>query len=308
MSRDAMKLGALRLASALVAAKSSVTFTRRNKTMVQPKVWFVTGASRGFGRIWTEAALRRGDRVAATARDLKALDDLVATYGDSILALSLDVTDRDAVFEAVRQAHRHFGRLDVILCNAGYGYMGAIEEVVTAEAQANFETNVFGTLSVIQAALPLLRAQSSGHILTLSSIGGVIGFPTGGIYVATKFAVEGMTEALAGEVASFGIKVSIIEPGSFATGFRSSIKAAPAMAEYEAVRQAVFSAFKPEMSGDPLATAAAILKVVDADKPPLRLLLGTGPLPMIKKLYEGRLATWDQWAEVSNAAQGDRAA
>ena len=184
----------------------------------------------------------------------------------------------------------------------------AIEEVAAAEAKANFNTNVFGTLSVIQAALPLLRAQHSGHILTVSSIGGVIGFPTGGIYVATKFAVEGMSEALAGEVASFGIKVSIIEPGSFATGFRSSIKAAPAMAEYEAVRQAVFSAFKPEMAGDPLATAAAILKVIDADKPPLRLLLGTGPLPMIKKLYEGRLATWDQWVKVSNAAQGDRAA
>jgi NAD(P)-dependent dehydrogenase (short-subunit alcohol dehydrogenase family) len=142
----------------------------------------------------------------------------------------------------------------------------------------------------------------------VSSIGGVIGFPTGGIYVATKFAVEGMSEALAGEVAGFGIKVTIIEPGSFATEFRSSMKAPPAMAEYEPVRQAVLSAFKPEMSGDPTATAAAILKVVDADNPPLRLLLGAGPLPMIKKLYEGRLSTWDQWAEVSNAAQGNRAA
>jgi NAD(P)-dependent dehydrogenase (short-subunit alcohol dehydrogenase family) len=303
-----MKFGLATIAPALMAAKSSAMFSRRNKTMAQPKVWFVTGASRGFGRIWTEAALKRGDSVAATARDSKALDDLVAAYGDSVLALSLDVTDRDAVFEAVAQAHRRFGRLDVILCNAGYGYMGAVEEVVTAEAQANFETNVFGTLSVIQAALPLLRAQRSGHILTVSSIGGVIGFPTGGIYVATKFAVEGISEALAGEVASFGIKVTIIEPGSFATGFRSSMKTPPAMAEYEPVRQAVLNAFKPEMSGDPLATAAAILKVVDADNPPLRLLLGTGPLPMIKKLYEGRLNSWDQWAEVSNAAQGDRAA
>jgi NAD(P)-dependent dehydrogenase (short-subunit alcohol dehydrogenase family) len=276
--------------------------------MVQPKVWFVTGASRGFGRIWTEAALERGDKVAATARDVNSLDDLVSAHGDSILALPLDVTDRDAVFGALAQAHRHFGRLDVVLCNAGYGYMGALEEVVTAEAQTNFETNVFGTLSVIQAALPLLRAQRSGHILTVSSIGGVIGFPTGGIYVATKFAVEGMTEALAGEVASFGIRVTIIEPGSFSTGFRSSMKTAPAMAEYEAVRQAVFSSFKPEMSGAPEATAAAILKVVDAEDPPLRLLLGSGPLPMIKKLYEGRLNTWDQWAEVSDAAQGNRAA
>jgi len=276
--------------------------------MAQQKIWFVTGASRGFGRIWTEAALKRGDKVAASARDASALNDLVATYGDSVLPLSLDVTDRDAVFEAVRQAHQRFGRLDVILCNAGYGYMGAIEEAVTAEAHANFETNVFGTLSVIQAALPLLRAQGSGHILTVSSIGGVIGFPTGGIYVATKFAVEGLSEALAGEVAGFGIKVTILEPGSFTTGFRSSLKSAPAMSEYEAVRQAVHSSFKPEMSGNPAATAAAILNVVDADQPPLRLLLGTGPLPMIKKLYEKRLGTWEQWAEVSNAAQGSRAA
>jgi NAD(P)-dependent dehydrogenase (short-subunit alcohol dehydrogenase family) len=291
-----------------VATRIERDIHQEKQNMAQPKIWFVTGASRGFGRIWTEAALKRGDRVVATARESKALDELVAAYGDSILALPLDVTDRDAVFAAVRQAHRHFGRLDVILCNAGYGYMGAIEEVVTAEAEANFDTNVFGTLSVIQAALPLLRAQHSGHILTVSSIGGVVGFPTGGIYVATKFAVEGMSEALAGEVAGFGIKVTIIEPGSFATEFRSSMKTPPAMAEYEPVRQAILSAFKPEMSGDPQATAAAILKVVDTDNPPLRLLLGTGPLPMIKKLYEGRLNTWDQWAEVSNAAQGHRAA
>jgi NAD(P)-dependent dehydrogenase (short-subunit alcohol dehydrogenase family) len=168
-----------------VAARIERTIHQEKQSMAQPKIWFVTGASRGFGRIWTEAALERGDKVAATARDLKALDNLVGAHGDSILALPLDVTDRDAVFEAVRQAHRHFGHLDVILCNAGYGYMGAIEEVATAEAQANFDTNLFGTLAVIQAALPLLRAQRSGHILTVSSIGGVIGFPTGGIYVAT---------------------------------------------------------------------------------------------------------------------------
>jgi NAD(P)-dependent dehydrogenase (short-subunit alcohol dehydrogenase family) len=275
--------------------------------MAQSKIWFITGVSRGFGRIWTEAALKRGDRVAATARDSETLSDLVTTYGESVLPLSLDVTNRDAVFEAVKKAHQNFGRLDVVLCNAGYGYMGAVEEVVAADAHANFDTNVFGTLSVIQAALPLLRTQGSGHILTVSSIGGVIGFPTGGIYAATKFAVEGMSEALAGEVAGFGIKVTIIEPGSFKTGFRSSMKAAPAMAEYDGVRQAVLGSFKPEMSGDPTATADAILKLVDSDKPPLRLLLGTGPLPMIKKLYEGRLNTWEQWAEVSNAAQGSRA-
>jgi NAD(P)-dependent dehydrogenase (short-subunit alcohol dehydrogenase family) len=210
------------------------------------KVWFVTGAARGFGRIWADAALKRGDKVVATARDAPALSDLVEEYGDAVLPLILDVTDRHAVFEAVEEAHAHFGRLDVILCNAGYGYMGAVEEVVAAEAQINFNTNVFGTLAVIQAALPIMREQRSGRILTVSSIGGVIGFPTGGIYAATKFAVEGMSEALAGEVASFGIKVTIIEPGSFRTGFQSSIKAAPAKPEYEPIRQAVLSGFKPE--------------------------------------------------------------
>jgi NADP-dependent 3-hydroxy acid dehydrogenase YdfG len=165
--------------------------------MSSTKVWFITGASRGFGRVWTEAALKRGDQVAATARDPEALDELVKIYGSAILPLPLDVTNRDAVFGAVGQAHQHFGRLDVILSNAGYGYMGAIEELEPEQAKANFDTNVFGTLSLLQAALPILRAQASGHILTVSSVGGVIGFPTGGTYTATKFAVEAMSEALA---------------------------------------------------------------------------------------------------------------
>ncbi len=272
--------------------------------MPDEKVWFVTGASRGFGHVWSEAALKRGDKVAATARDPRTLDGLARTYGDAVLTLPLDVTDRDAVFAAVGQAHRHFGRLDVILCNAGYGYLSAIEEIVPAEARKNFETNVFGTISVIQAALPLLRAQRSGHILTMSSIGGIVSAPTGGIYLATKFAVEALTEALAGEVAGFGVKVTIIEPGAFTTDFSSSMKKAPAMAEYDAVRDAIEATFKPDMMGNPAATAAAILKVVDAAEPPLRLLLGDWLLPMIKQSYKGRLQTWDKWADVSDAAQG----
>ncbi len=276
--------------------------------MSTPKVWFITGASRGFGRIWTEAALERGDKVAATARDPKALDELAKKYGDSILVLPLDVTDRDAVFRSVNRVHQHFGRLDVILCNAGYGYLSAVEEIVPSEAQANFDTNVFGTLSVIQAALPFLRAQGSGHILTMSSIGGVISSPTGGIYIATKFAVEALTEALAGEVAGYGIKVTIIEPGAFTTDFQSSMKKTPAMPEYQEVRRSIEATFKPEMMGDPAATSPAILKVVDAEEPPLRLLLGSWPLSMIKKVYESRFETWDKWADVSNAAQGNHSA
>src|SRR5260370_2590545 len=169
--------------------------------MSKQKIGFVTGASRGFGRVWTEAALQRGDKVAATARDPKALKALAETYGDAVLPLKLDVTDRDQVFQTVREAHQHFGRLDVILSNAGYGLLGAVEEVSSIDdVRANFETNVFGTLSVMQAALPLLRAQRSGHILTLSSNAGIVGFPIGGISVATKFALEGLAEAPAGGV------------------------------------------------------------------------------------------------------------
>ncbi|TWB75190.1 NADP-dependent 3-hydroxy acid dehydrogenase YdfG [Nitrospirillum amazonense] len=270
------------------------------------KTWFITGANRGFGRIWAEAALRRGDRVAATARDIAALADLATEHGDRLAPLALDVTDRDGVFRAVARAHAHFGGLDVVLSNAGYGCMGAVEEMTAEAARANFDTNVFGTLSVIQAAVPLLRAQGHGHILTVSSIGGVVSFPTAGVYTATKHAVEALSEALAGEVAGFGIKVTIIEPGSFATDFRASIAFAPAMPDYDGVRAAVMANFKPEMSGNPQATADAILKVVDAETPPLRLLLGTGPLPLIRQVYARRLAAWEEWAEVSAAAQGQR--
>ncbi len=270
----------------------------------QQKVWFITGSSRGFGRVWAEAALKRGDKVAATARDIKSLHPLVETYADSVLPLQLDVADRKAVFEAVGRANHHFGSIDVILGNAGYGCMGAIEEVSFEEIKANYETNVFGTLSVIQAALPILRAQKGGHIITVSSIGGVIGFPTGGIYTSTKFAVEAFSEALAGEVAGFGIKVTILEPGSFKTGFRDSAKFVPPAAEYDGVRKAVFARFKPELAGDPAATGDAILKLVDSDTPPLRLILGTGTLQMFRQTYASRLETWEKWEAVSNAAQG----
>src|SRR5471030_789152 len=276
--------------------------------MSSSKVWFVTGASRGFGRVWTEAALKRGDKVAAAVRNPRALDELVKTYGDSVLVLPLDVTDRDAVFEAVSQTHRHFKGLDVILCNAGYGYMGAIEELEHEQVKANFDTNVFGTLSVVQAALPILRAQGSAHILTLSSIGGVIGFPTGGSYTASKFVIEAMSEALAGEVAAFGVKVTIIEPGHFATEFRSSVQSAPVIEAYDPIRQAIRSSFKSGDVGDPLATAAAILEAVDANEPPLRLVLGSATIAKFRATYAARLSNWDKWETVSNAAQGNQQA
>ena len=272
--------------------------------MSSSKVWFITGASRGFGRVWAEAALKRGDKVVATARHPGALHELAEAYGDAVLVLQLDVTDRDAVFEAVAQAHGHFKRLDVVLCNAGYGYMGAIEELEHEQVKANFETNVFGTLSVVQAALPILRAQGSGHVLTVSSIGGVVGFPTGGSYTASKFVIEAMSEALAGEVAPFGIKVTILEPGHFSTEFRAGVKSPPAIAAYDPVRQAVRSSFKPGDFGDPAATAAAIFEAVDAKEPPLRLVLGSTTIAKFRAVYASRLANWDKWEAVSNAAQG----
>src|ERR1700724_3536761 len=206
------------------------------------KVWFITGTSRGVGRVWTEAALARGDRVAATARDVKSLAPLVERYGAEVSAIALDVTDKPAVAAAITEAHTRFGRLDVVINNAGYGLFGTIEEVSEAEARAQLETNLFGALWVTQAALPIMRAQGSGHIIQVSSIGGVNAFPTVGLYHASKWALEGFSQSLAAEVAGFGIKVTIVEPGGFATdwGGPSAQRAAP-MPAYDGARAAIAS-------------------------------------------------------------------
>jgi NAD(P)-dependent dehydrogenase (short-subunit alcohol dehydrogenase family) len=270
------------------------------------KTWFITGTSRGFGREWTKAALERGDRVAATARNTESLQDLVAQYGENILPLTLDVTDREADFAAVKTAHDHFGQLDVIVNNAGYGQFGAIEEVSEAETRAQLETNLFGALWVTQAALPYLRAQGHGHILQVSSIGGVAAFGGLGLYHASKWGLEGFSEALSHEVAPFGIHVTIIEPGGFTTDWGGSSAAhAEQMPVYDAVRQMRTTRFSRVKYGDPVASSAAILKVVDAENPPLRLLLGAFATHIIPEVYEQRLKTWAEWAEVSRAADGD---
>jgi NAD(P)-dependent dehydrogenase (short-subunit alcohol dehydrogenase family) len=270
------------------------------------KVWFITGTSRGFGRVWAEAALARGDRVAATARDAKSLAPLVERYADRIAAMTLDVTDRAAVFRAVAQAQERFGRLDVAINNAGYGLFGAIEEVSEANARAQIDTNVFGALWVTQAVLPIMRAQGSGHIIQVSSIGGVNAFPTVGLYHASKWALEGFSQALSVEVAAFGIKVTLVEPGGYATDWSgsSAVRSAelPAYATARANIAALRSSFTP---GDPQATAAAILKVVDAAEPPLRIFFGTTGLPMTRAEYARRLQLWEQWNDVAVAAQGN---
>ncbi|QWT23124.1 SDR family oxidoreductase [Subtercola sp. PAMC28395] len=271
------------------------------------KVWFITGTSRGFGREWAEAALERGDKVAATARNVDSLADLVEKYGDNILPIALDVTDHDADFAAVALAHEHFGRLDVVINNAGYGHFGFIEEITEKEARAQIETNVFGALWVTQAALPFLRAQKSGHIIQVSSIGGISAFPLVGIYHASKWALEGFTQSLAQEVAPFGIKVTLIEPGGFSTdwGGSSSVTSEP-LADYAELHEAVAAARKQRLgiAGDPSASAAAVLKIVDAEEPPLRVFFGTAPLGIAKADYASRIETWEKWNDVSVEAQG----
>ena len=269
------------------------------------KTWFITGTSRGFGRAWTQAALERGDRVAATARTPDSLDDLVERFGDQILPLRLDVTDRAADFAAVKAAHEHFGRLDVIVNNAGYGLFGAIEEVNEVEARTQLETNLFGALWVTQAALPYLRAQGSGHILQVSSLGGIGAFPLLGLYHASKWGLEGFSEALSQEVAPFGIKVTLIEPGGFSTDWSgsSAVHSTP-IPDYDSLRNARATRNAGVKSADPTASSAAILKLVDAENPPLRLLLGTAATQVVPQIYERRLKVWAEWEAVARAADG----
>jgi NAD(P)-dependent dehydrogenase (short-subunit alcohol dehydrogenase family) len=269
--------------------------------------WFITGASRGFGREWAIAALERGDNVAATVRDTSTLDDLAGRFGDAILPLKLDVTDRDAVVAAVKDAHDRFGRLDVVVNNAGYGHFGMVEEISEQEARDQIETNVFGALWVTQAVLPYLREQGSGHILQVSSIGGISAFPNLGMYHASKWALEGMSQALAQEVADFGIKVTLIEPAGYATDWSgSSARHSAANPAYDGVREKAqqLRATRQATPGDPVATREAVLKVVDAENPPLRIFFGESPLATATKDYESRLATWREWQPVSVAAHG----
>ncbi|MCX7306028.1 MAG: SDR family oxidoreductase [Hyphomicrobiales bacterium] len=269
------------------------------------KVWFITGASKGFGRVWAEAALARGDKVAATARDVGTLRDLVASYGDAIAAIKLDVNDKRAVDTAIAEAHRRFGRLDVVINNAGYGQFGAIEEITEQDARAQIETNVFGALWVTQAALPIMRNQGSGHIIQISSIGGVNAFPSLGMYHASKWALEGFSQALAGEVAGFGIHVTLVEPAGFSTDWSGpSAKVATPIEAYAPVRKMLADRRAGVVPGDPQATGAAMLALVDAQQPPLRVFFGDIGLPMIQQEYASRLAVWEKWDHVADLAQG----
>jgi len=271
------------------------------------KTIFITGASRGFGKIWAEAFLKRGDKVIATARDLNALNDLVNQYGDNILPLQLDVNDRDADFAAIKKAKEHFGGIDVLINNAGYGLFGSIEETSEKEARDQMETNFFGLLWLSQAVIPVMREQGHGHIIQLSSVLGLVALPVLGLYNASKFAVEGLSETLAAEVKGFGINVSLIEPNGFSTDWAgASAFHTQSMPEYDKVK-ANFQASSTEdgIFGKPEATVDAVLKLVDSENPPLRLFLGKMAYPWVKQVYDGRHKEWEKWNEVATAAHGN---
>jgi NAD(P)-dependent dehydrogenase (short-subunit alcohol dehydrogenase family) len=269
------------------------------------KTWLITGASRGFGRIWAEAALKRGDKVTATARRLEDIADLKERFGDAVLPLALDVTKPEQVSQVVEQAFKHFGKLDVLVNNAGTTLIAATEEASDEQIRDLFDANYIGMVRVLRSALPLLRKQGSGHILGVSSGLGITALPLIGFYCATKWAVEALHESLAQEVKPFGIKVTLVEPGAYATEFGKSAQVADALAPYAEFRKQFLTRLANLERGDPEATAEAVLKLVDTNDPPLRLGLGNSILPRAREAYAARLATWEAWEDVSNAAMGE---
>jgi NAD(P)-dependent dehydrogenase (short-subunit alcohol dehydrogenase family) len=281
-----------------------MTFPTQNADQAG-RVWFITGTSTGFGRSLAEAVLEHGDRLIATARDTSTIDDLARAHPERARVLELDVTDRQRVHSVVEEATSEFGRLDVVVNNAGYGLRGALEELPEEEMRAQFETNVFGVLNVTRAALPHLRRQRSGHIVQMSSVGGVVSTVGGGIYAGTKFAVEGVSEALAKEVAHLGIKVTLVEPGPFRTDFAGrSMRRAEPMDDYaESVGHAHerFLTMDGSQPNDPARGARAIIQAVEAEDPPLRLPLGPEAFQMIRAKLDEQRRELDVWKPLGAA-------
>ncbi|MCW2917903.1 MAG: hypothetical protein JWN52_5971 [Actinomycetia bacterium] len=261
------------------------------------RVWFITGTSSGFGRELTRAVIAHGDRVVATARDIAGIDDLATLAPDQVRAVRLDVTDTESIRSAVAEAERAFGRIDVLVNNAGSGLLGAFEELSENDLRHNFETNVFGTMTVTRTVLPLLRRQRSGHIVQMSSVIGVMAGPGGTAYAGTKFALEGMSEALAAEVAHLGIRVTIVEPGPFRTDFGGrSLRWGEPMEDYAeliAPARKALEASHGTQPGDPYRGAEAIIAAVGLDDPPLRLPLGAEAFVWIRTRLQSRLEELD---------------
>lgn len=266
------------------------------------KTILITGASKGFGKTWAETFLAKGYKVAATARNVETLKDLKEKYGESVLTLKLDVDNREESLAVVQNVKEHFGTIDILINNAGYALTGAIEEASQDEARAQFETNFFGTLWLTQAVLPIMRDQKSGHIIQVSSILGLGTLPTMGLYNASKFAIEGLSETLASEVKQFGINVTLLEPNGYASNIWHTGISSKSNPVYDDLKKA-FSEAETSF-GIVEATAPAILKLVESENPPLRLLLGKVALPFVKQSYEQRLAVWEKWNDVSVEAHG----
>jgi NAD(P)-dependent dehydrogenase (short-subunit alcohol dehydrogenase family) len=276
-------------------------------------VWFITGCSTGFGRELSKILLSRGYRVVVTARDAARVRDLVEPYPHTALALDLDVEKPAQIDAAAAAAHARFGRVDVLVNNAGYGYLAAVEEGDDADIRAIFEANVFGLAHMTRAVLPFMRAQGSGCVVNLSSMGGVVGFPGVGYYNATKFAVEGLSEALSKEVAPLGVKVIIVEPGPFRTDWagrslKTPKKPIDAYAETAIARRQATAAYSGKQAGDPVRGAETIIATVESANPPLRLVLGAIALAAIRGKLDAMRAEVDAGETVSLAADYPRPA
>lgn len=276
-------------------------------TDLDTPVWFITGCSTGFGRELAAAVLAKGYRAVVTARNVKELADVVEGYEAQALALTLDVTDRDQAEAAVKAALDRFGHIDVLVNNAGIGYFAAIEESDEAEVRRMFEVNVFGLSRMIHLVLPGMRARHAGTIVNISSIGGFRAFPAVGYYNGSKFAVEGISEALSQEVAPLGIKVLIVEPSGFRTDWagRSANETKHPIADYDATagrNKGTIRGYSGSQPGDPKRAVAAIIKAVEAKNPPLRLLLGKAALAGARGKIEMLKTDFDAWAEVTKGA------
>ncbi|MEO6588981.1 MAG: oxidoreductase [Pyrinomonadaceae bacterium] len=275
--------------------------------MSEKKVWFITGCSTGFGRELAKYLLESDYKVAVTARNTEQIQDLVEINKDNAIAIALDVNDKTQVADAVSKAEAHFGKIDVLVNNAGFGYFGAVEESDEAEIRAMFETNFWGLAEMTRTVLPKMREQKSGAIVNISSIGGLVGFPGVGYYNATKFAVNGFSEALQKELKPLGIDVIIVEPSGFRTDWagRSANDATnkiPDYAETAGANQTAIRNYSGNQPGDPVRAAKAIVEAVEAENPPKHLLLGKAALKSARLKIEGLKTEFDAWAETSEGA------
>lgn len=279
------------------------------------KVWIITGCSTGFGRELALQTLAKGYRVGVSARNTDDIKDIVEEYPDTAISLKLDVTKPEEIKNSVAQVKEKFGAVDVLVNNAGIGYFGAIEESEDHEVRRMFEINYFGLVNMTNEVLPIMRAQKSGHIINISSIAGLVGFPAVGHYNATKFAVDGMSEALAKETAPLGIKVTIIAPSGFRTDWagRSANESAKVIEDYKTTAEANKNNIRNasgNQAGDPVRGAAAIINITEVDNPPLRLLIGEASLNNARLKLEAQKKDYDAWAETSVNAdfpKGERA-